>query len=270
MTSAEALRDPSIARNEVLLLLARACGRSRESLIASPDDALPAEAASAFRELRDRRIDGEPIAYLLGEREFYGRRFAVDPAVLIPRPETELLIDLARERVDAARPTVLDLGTGSGVIAITLALECPDALVTGTDVSHDALRVARANADALHASVDWHAGDWFDALPEGSAPFDLIASNPPYIAAGDRHLAHGDLRFEPSTALTDGADGLAAIRIIVAGSSARLNPAGTLIVEHGHDQADAVRALFVAAGLTEVDSIRDLAGIERVTVGRRG
>jgi release factor glutamine methyltransferase len=267
MTAAEALRrDPSIARNEVLLLLARASGRSRESLLASPDDVLTSEAEAIFRKLRDRRLAGEPIAYLLGEREFYGRRFAVDPAVLIPRPETELLIDLA---LGCAWRSVLDLGTGSGVIAITLALERSDATVTGTDVSREALRVAAANAHALRAAVAWRAGSWFDALDDGATSFDLIVSNPPYIAAHDLHLDEGDLRFEPSTALTDGADGLAAIRIIVAGSSARLNPAGTLLIEHGHDQAAHVRALFEASGLAGIASIRDLAGIERVTVGRR-
>ena len=270
MTPSDALQDRAVARHEVLLLLTHASGRSRESLLASPDVALPVPQAARFRDLRDRRLAGEPIAYLLGYREFYGRRFAVDPDVLIPRPETELLIDLAIARCGTARPAILDLGTGSGVIAITLALEIPGARVTGTDRSHRALDVARANAASLDAGVDWRAGSWFDALDEPAARFDLIVSNPPYIAAGDRHLAEGDLRFEPPSALTDGHDGLSALRVILAGAPSRLNPAGTLIVEHGHDQAGAVRALFAAAGLVAIASVRDLAGIERITTGRLG
>lgn len=269
-TPAEALRDPAIVRSEALLLLTRATGRTRESLLASPDIALTAAQAAVYADLRHRRAGGEPIAYLLGFREFYGRPFAVDRRVLIPRPETELLIDLAVARHGSGRPAVLDLGTGSGIVAITLALEIPQAQVTGTDRSPDALEVARANAASLHAVVAWRSGSWFDALGDAPARFDLIVSNPPYIAATDRHLHEGDLRYEPLEALTEGHDGLAAIRRITDRSTAHLKPDGTLMVEHGHDQALSVRALFEAAGLCGVATVRDLAGIERVTFGRLG
>lgn len=269
LTPQEALGDRSLARNEALLLLACASGRTRESLLAAPEICLPGAAAERYRALRDRRVAGEPIAYLIGHREFHGRRFAVDPRVLIPRPETELLIELAIAKLARGPAHILDLGTGSGVIAVTLALEIRDAQVTGADVSHDALDVARANAAALQACVDWQLGSWFDALPDRSRRFDLIVSNPPYVAAGDRHLGEGDLRFEPAVALTDGDDGLSALRTIVAGAPAWLAPDGWLMVEHGHDQAATVRALFDAGGLIDVTSVRDLAGIERTTVGRR-
>jgi len=273
MTPAEALDGPGIARGEALLLLAQATGRTRESLLAAPEGAMSPAAVARYAGLRERRLAGEPIAYLTGFREFYGRRFAVESGVLIPRPETELLIDLGLERIGrgrtAASPTVLDLGTGSGVLAITLALELAGACVTGTDLSSHALRVARSNAGSLGVTVNWQAGDWFGALDDQSR-FDLIVSNPPYIAADDRHLHQGDLRFEPPGALCDGHDGLSALREIVAGSPARLNAGGTLMVEHGHDQAETVRALFKAAGLVDIASVRDLAGIERVTVGRLG
>ena len=270
MTPADALQDRAVARHEVLLLLTHASGRSRASLLASPEIPLTAAQADRYRDLRDRRVAGEPVAYLLGHREFYGRRFAVDAQVLIPRPETELLIDLAIAHGAGGRLAILDLGTGSGVIAITLALEIPGARVTGTDVSMRALDVARSNATSLGAVVDWHAGSWFDALDEAAPRFDLIVSNPPYIAAGDHHLDEGDLRFEPPGALSDGHDGLAALRVIAAGAPTRLNPGGTLLVEHGHDQAEAVRTLFAAAGLVGIASVRDLAAIERCTVGRLG
>ncbi len=265
MTPGQALRDRSMVRSEALMLLAHASGRTRESLIASPEATLPHDVASEYERLRARRIAGEPVAYLLGHREFYGRRFAVGPRVLIPRPETELLIDLVCAGPESPG-SILDLGTGSGVIAITLALERPAAIVTGTDVSADALEIARVNGRALNASVAWHEGSWFDALDEGRR-FDLIVSNPPYIAIDDSHLGEGDLRFEPQSALTDGHDGLDAIRCIVAGAPSRLTRSGRLMVEHGHDQAALVRSLFVSGGFVDIASSRDLAGIERITVG---
>jgi release factor glutamine methyltransferase len=188
--------------------------------------------------------------------------------VLIPRPETELLVDIAREKVGAGGTVnILDLGSGSGCLAVTLALELPQARVTAVDVSPAALEVARANAARLGARVAFAASDWFAALPP--ARYDLIVSNPPYIAAGDPHLAQGDLRFEPAGALTDRADGLAAIRRIVAAAPAWLAPGGWLFCEHGYDQAAAAHALLVAAGYTDIEQHRDLAGIVRASGGRR-
>ena len=263
----------ALSRAEALLLLAHASGLRRERLIAASDESLDPLVEAHFRELGARRVAGEPIAYLLGAREFYGRRFAVDRGVLIPRPETELLVDEALRWIDAAprghdRLRLLDLGTGSGAIAISVALERPDVDVVATDRSDAALAVAQANAAALGARVRFAAGDWFDALAATEAPrFDAIVANPPYVAVDDRHLDDGDLRFEPRDALTDHADGLEALRRIVAGAPVHLRSGGVLMVEHGHDQASAVRALMIAAGLVAVRSVADLAGIPRVTIG---
>jgi release factor glutamine methyltransferase len=258
------LRD--LPAHEARILLAHASGLTRAQVLTRALDDHDDASWERFVALAARRRDGEPIAYLVGRREFYGRPFAVDPRVLIPRPETELIVDCALRAIDAtAARTVLDLGTGSGAIAVTIALERPRVAVTATDASAAALAVAEANASALGATLRFAAGDWFDALPDG-ARFDVIVSNPPYVAAGDAHLAQGDLRFEPATALTDGGDGLGAIRRIVAGAAARLAPRGTLVVEHGHDQAADVRAVAVAAGFVDVRSLTDLAGIERVVV----
>jgi release factor glutamine methyltransferase len=187
--------------------------------------------------------------------------------VLIPRPDTELIVELALERLPANAPRLLDMGTGSGAIAVAVAYTRPDADVTALDVSPDALAVARSNAAANGARVRFVESSWFDALAAGET-FDVIASNPPYIAAGDAHLAQGDLRFEPVGALTDHADGLSALRTIVAGSPRHLVPGGWLLLEHGYDQAAAVRALLLDAGFADVQSWQDLAGIERVSGGR--
>jgi release factor glutamine methyltransferase len=187
--------------------------------------------------------------------------------VLIPRPDTELIVELALERLPQNAPRLLDMGTGSGAIAVAVAHTRPDAAVTALDVSPDALAVAQANAAANGARVRFLHSSWFDALAAGDI-FDVIASNPPYIAAGDDHLAQGDLRFEPVGALTDHADGLSALRSIVNGSPRHLVPGGWLLLEHGYDQAQAVRALLADAGFTEVQSWQDLAGIERVSGGR--
>jgi release factor glutamine methyltransferase len=263
------LDDAGLPRAEALSLLAHASQATRERLIAGARDTVDDRIAHAFRGLATRRRAGEPIAYLIGLREFYGRSFAVDPRVLIPRPETELLVDLALARIDAGSTArVLDLGTGSGAIAITLALERPQVQVVATDRSADTLALARENARRLEARVAFVGGDWFDALDDDTV-FDLIVANPPYIATDDPHLAQGDLRFEPAGALTDGADGLAAIRRIVRGAPSRLTADGTLMIEHGHRQAAAVRALYADVSLSAVTSHRDLAGIERITVGSR-
>lgn len=276
MTIAEALAAASIPRGEALLLLACASGYAREQLIARSADPLSRTACDAFEALARRRSEGEPIAYLLGRKEFYGREFLVDPCVLIPRPETELLVELAlgwivqRRTLQQDRALrVLDLGTGSGAIALTLLLECPGLDVTATDVSGAALEIAAQNiARQSGGGVRLVESDWFSAFDVTTSDperFDLIVSNPPYIAAADRHLSEGDLRREPRSALTDEGDGLGAIRSIVLGAGLHLRPHGCVILEHGYDQAPAVRDLLSAAGFTNVASARDLAGIERVT-----
>lgn len=275
MTIETLLAGCGLPRAEALLLLAHASGLSRERLIAGSKDDLPSIAASSFVALARRRSAGEPIAYLVGDREFYGRRYSVDASVLIPRPETELLVDEAVRWIDARVALsgdpylrVLDLGTGSGAIAVTLALERPAIEVVATDRTDEALTMAKRNAVRLAASVRFVSGDWFDALADVRPDrFDLIVANPPYIAMNDRHLGEGDLRFEPLEALTDMHDGMTAIERIVAGAMRRLRNGGSLMIEHGHDQASAVRASMTTAGFAGVASLRDLAGIERVTIG---
>jgi release factor glutamine methyltransferase len=251
------------------ILLCEATGLTRVQLITQGDRALTADEAARLDDLVARRLRGEPIAYIVGKREFFGLAFQVGPAVLIPRPDTELIVELALERLPGNTPRLLDMGTGSGAIAVAVAHTRPDADVTALDVSRDALAVAQANAAANGARVRFLESSWFDALAAAEV-FDVIASNPPYIAAGDAHLAQGDLRFEPVGALTDHADGLSALRIIIAGSPRHLVPGGWLLLEHGYDQAAAVRALLLDAGFADVQSWRDLAGIERVSGGRFG
>ncbi|MFB9156235.1 peptide chain release factor N(5)-glutamine methyltransferase [Chromobacterium violaceum] len=269
-TIEQALRRHPLPRLESRMLLTHAWpGLTHAAIIGHPERELPDDVASAFDALAARRLAGEPMAYLIGAREFYGRDFQVSPAVLIPRPETEHLVELALARVDRTAPArAVDLGTGSGIIAVTLALEAPGWSVGAVDVSADALAVARSNADALGARVDFRLGSWFGPLG-ANARFDLIVSNPPYIERDDHHLAEGDLRFEPRGALTDEADGLACLREIAAGAPGRLADGGWLMVEHGYDQGEAVRALFSAAGLSQVETIRDLAGQDRISVGRK-
>ncbi|MGZ3184581.1 MAG: peptide chain release factor N(5)-glutamine methyltransferase [Telluria sp.] len=248
------------------ILLCHALGLTRTQLITQSARVLNADEAARVDGLVARRLAGEPIAYITGEREFYGLPFTVSPAVLIPRPDTELLVELALERTPP-RGRVLDMGTGSGAIAVAVAHARPDAQVTALDASPAALDVARANAQRNGAHVRFLHSDWYGALPQGER-FDVIASNPPYVAAGDPHLSEGDLRFEPAGALTDHADGLSALRAIAAGAAARLAPGGWLLLEHGYDQAAAVRALLSSAGFAEVQSWRDLPGIERASGGR--
>ncbi|RFP12727.1 MULTISPECIES: peptide chain release factor N(5)-glutamine methyltransferase [unclassified Duganella] len=258
----QSLLDPLDNR----VLLCHALGLSRVSLITQSERQLDAEQAARFAALVQRRVAGEPVAYIVGQREFFGLPFEVNGAVLIPRPDTELLVELTLDRLPP-QGRVLDMGTGSGAIAVALAHTRRDAAVTALDVSPDALAVARRNAAANSAQVNFLQSDWYAAL-QGQPPFDVIASNPPYIASGDRHLSEGDLRYEPTGALTDHADGLSALRIIVAGAAAHLKPQGWLLMEHGYDQAAAVRDLLTAQGYSEVQSWTDLAGIERVTGAR--
>lgn len=247
------------------VLLCHALGLSRVALITQSERAIGADEAARLAALVQRRLAGEPIAYIVGEREFFGLPFRVGPGVLIPRPDTELIVELALERLPP-RGRMLDMGTGSGAIAVACAHSRRDAAVTALDVSEEALAIARANAAANDAQVRFLRSDWFDAI--GGERFELIASNPPYIAAGDEHLSQGDLRFEPVDALTDHADGLSALRTIVAGAPAHLAPGGWLLLEHGYDQAADVRALLAASGFLDVQSWRDLADIERVSGGR--
>ncbi|MRX06894.1 peptide chain release factor N(5)-glutamine methyltransferase [Pseudoduganella sp. FT25W] len=248
------------------VLLCHALDLNRIALITQSERELSAGEAQRFAALVRRRLDGEPIAYIVGQREFFGLPFEVGSAVLIPRPDTELLVELTLDRLPL-NGRALDMGTGSGAIAVSLAHTRRDADVTALDVSADALAVARRNADTNHARVTFLQSDWYAAL-QGAAPFDVIASNPPYIASGDQHLSEGDLRYEPVGALTDHADGLSALRIIIAGAPPHLKPQGWLLMEHGYDQAQAVRALLTAAGYAEVRSWQDLAGIERVSGGK--
>jgi release factor glutamine methyltransferase len=254
-------------RLDAQLLLLLALGRpshERAWLLAHDNDALAPQDEARFLALAQRRAAGEPLAYLSGVKEFYGLPLQVDARVLDPRPDTETLVDWALDCLrGVAAPQVIDLGTGSGAIALALQHARPDAQVTAVDASADALAVARANAQALKLPVDLRQGNWLDGL---AARYDLIVSNPPYIAEGDPHLPA--LQHEPRQALTAGIDGLDDIRAIVAQAPARLQPGGWLLLEHGWDQAPAVRALLQGAGLTEVQSRRDLAGIERCSGGR--
>ena len=268
-----ALSASGLEAIDAAVLLGHVVRRGRAWLIAHADDPLSPEAAREFDEFARRRREGEPVAYLTGQREFWGLPLAVSPAVLIPRPETELVVEVALRRLGAMAGggRVLDLGTGSGAIALAIGHDCPSASVLATDASRDALAVARSNAERLGvANVDFVCSDWYSAVPSAwrGAAFDLIASNPPYIAGGDPHLAQGDLRFEPALALTPGGDGLGALRTIVEGARNHLVAGGTLVVEHGFDQSEAVQRLFAASGFVDVVAISDLAGIRRVVAGQ--
>lgn len=259
-----------LPRLETQMLLQHVLGVSRAWLIAHDTDALQAKPVEAYQTLQARRQAGEPMAYLVRRREFMGHEFMVEPGVLIPRPETELLVETALSelaRRTSPQPRLLDLGTGSGAIAISLALACADATVVATDVSAQVLQVAQRNAQALQANVTLLKGSWFEALA-GQPPFDVIVSNPPYIHSNDPHLAQGDLRFEPAGALTDGADGLAALAHIAEQAPKWLTAGGALWMEHGYDQAAEVRRLLAKAGFNQVASLKDLAGIERISGGR--
>ncbi|MFN3984742.1 MAG: peptide chain release factor N(5)-glutamine methyltransferase [Rhodocyclaceae bacterium] len=249
----------------VLLRHVLQCPAAR--LVAHADERLDSADWLAYRALVERREAGEPVAYLTGTREFYGYPLMVTPAVLIPRPETELLIELALAHFgDRAGVRVLDLGTGSGAVAISLARELQSADVVAVDRSREALLVAMANAARLGASVSFIVSDWFSAL--GGDRYHLIVGNPPYVAATDPHLAEGDVRFEPSTALVSGPEGLDDIEEIVAQAPHHLEPGGWLFLEHGYDQASRVRGLLTDAGFAAIASWRDLAGIERVSGGQ--
>jgi len=254
--------------SEARLLLGHILDKPSSWLIAHEDEVLDEDALLNFASLASRRAGGEPVAYLVGRREFFGRDFAVSPAVLIPRPETELLVELAIATLGVGSTAkILDLGTGSGCIAVTLALELPTAQVSAVDSSLAALAMAQQNAQRHGARLCLLQSDWLAGL--AAERFDLIVTNPPYVAAADPHLAAGDLRHEPPEALASGIDGLDAIRRIVADAPLFLAPGGRLMLEHGHDQGAAVRDLLVASGLAGVEQHRDLAGIVRVSGARQ-
>ena len=258
------------ARVEAELLFVHVLGVSRAWLVAHADDELGDEKRAAFAALIARRVRGEPVAYLTGSRGFHALELRVTPDVLIPRPETELLVELALQRIPGnAELRIADLGTGSGAIALAIARARPGARVLGTDASERALVIARENARHLGlTNVEFAQGDWCAALG-GGCDFDLIVSNPPYIAEDDPHLREGDLRFEPRAALASGVDGLDAIRAIVRDARAYLHEGGWLLLEHGFEQGAAARALLEQSGYREVFTERDLEGRERVSGGRK-
>ncbi|MEA3102087.1 peptide chain release factor N(5)-glutamine methyltransferase [Caballeronia mineralivorans] len=269
-TVAGLLRASSLPTLETRILLEHVLGWRRTELITRDNEELAEESVMRFEALAQRRTAGEPIAQLVGTREFFGLKFEVTPDVLIPRPETELLVEIALEKMAGIEaPRVLDLGTGSGAIAVAIAFSRDDAQVWAVDRSAGALTVAARNAARLlgrSRKITLLESDWTDAL-DPALRFELIVSNPPYIAQNDPHLSEGDLRFEPRAALTDDADGLAAIRAIVQAAPFFLASGGSLWLEHGYDQAANVRALLTARGFSDVRSERDLAGIERTSGG---
>jgi release factor glutamine methyltransferase len=273
-TPAALLRASPLPPLEARILLTHVLGWRHTQLITRADEALDSECVERYLALQARRVAGEPIAQIVGVREFFGLEFEVTPHVLIPRPETELLVETALTAMgNLPRPRVLDLGTGTGAIAVAIASMRPDAQVTALDRSAEALAVAARNAARLldakrpGGAVTFAQSDWYGSL-DTALRFDVIVSNPPYIASGDPHLEQGDLRYEPRGALTDEADGLSAIRAIVAGAPARLAARGVLWMEHGYDQTEAVREVLTAQGFVDVRSERDLAGIERISGGR--
>jgi len=264
---AERLAGRETARLDAELLLCEVLSLPRAALYSEPEATVAPEHEARFLKLLAERADGRPIAYLLGQREFWSLRLSVDENVLIPRPETELLVELALSGLGGLEgPAVADLGTGCGAIALALATERPDARVVATEASAAALRVAQHNRRRLGlGNCELREGDWLEPL--AGTPFDLIVSNPPYVASGDPLLQDSELAFEPRLALDGGADGLAPLRRIVAGAGACLHGGGRLVLEHGATQGAVVRALLAGAGFVAVTTSRDLAGHERATEG---
>jgi release factor glutamine methyltransferase len=263
-----AARARGVDRLDAHLLLGHVTKQSRSWLLANDDARLEEAQTQLMHSFIDRRAGGEPVAYLVGEKEFYGLTLRVSPAVLVPRPDTETLVDWALELMRGlpAPTSVLDMGTGSGAIALALKHTLPSARVTALDASAEALQVAIDNAAQLQLDVQFLLSDWWEHVAEQR--FNLIVSNPPYVAAGDEHLVA--LQHEPQMALTPGGDGLGALRRIVAGATAHLNDGGWLLLEHGHDQASAVTALLADQGFGNITTRPDLAGTPRCTGGRRG
>jgi release factor glutamine methyltransferase len=265
-TIAGILRTPGLAAADARVLARAALGASDAQLAAHPERVVSEDERARFEGMVERRRGGEPVAYIIGEREFYSLAFKVTPAVLIPRPETELLVEAALERIPADAPCrVLDLATGSGCIAVAIAKHRPRARLTATDVSPAALAIARANALAHGVDVELIESDWFAGLQ--GRRFDVIVSNPPYVAEGDPHLAQGDVRFEPRGALTAGPSGLDGVEAIVEQAGRHLAAAGWLVFEHGHDQGACSRVLLAAHHYERIFTRRDLSDIERVSGG---
>lgn len=273
-TIARLAAGSGLPRRESVILAGHALGAGAAWVLAHDRDPLSAAQAERVAAALRSRSEGLPVAYITGQREFYGLALGVSPHVLIPRPETELLVDLTREIIgrrgagrDDRPPRIVDIGTGSGAVAVAIAANCPGAEVWALDRSAPALAVAADNAARHGVRVRFIESDWFSAL--GTERFDFIVGNPPYVAEGDPHLRQGDLRFEPRAALCGGEDGLAEIRAIVEAAPRHLSPGGWLLLEHGFDQAVAVRAGLAAAGWLEMATWRDLAGLERVSGARR-
>jgi len=269
------LSDSSLPPSEARMLMAHVLEKQyqlpRSALLSRDEMLLSPEAILQWQELQSKRLAGEPIAYLIGKRSFHNIELYVAPGVLIPRPETELLVDIGLQEIERLhRPaTVLDLGTGSGAIALAIAHSAPNATVTATDQSFEALAIANINAEQLSLSdrVRFLQGNWFTALKE-LIQFDIVLSNPPYIAVGDTHLNEGDLRFEPTSALTDGASGLSCLEVIISEVPFYLKPGGLVAVEHGFDQSETVVSLMKKAQLQGIQVHRDLAGHCRLVSGR--
>ena len=266
-TSLATMLSPSEAKFETHILLQHALGVNRAWLITHQNDALQPNPHEVFEALLNRRLKGEPIAYILGSREFYGLKLKVTPDTLIPRSDTEVLVDAVLAKIPHDQPCkILDLGTGSGAIALAIAKQCPQTLVTALDVSQTALNIASENAQNLNIpNVHFLLSNWYVNL--NHEKFDVIVSNPPYIEQDDTHLQQGDLRFEPQSALVSGESGLHDILQIIKNAPQYLNPCGWLMLEHGYNQANSVADFLIQSGFNEISHVLDLAGIERVTIG---
>jgi len=266
-TASQQLTESPSAKLDAELLLRHLTGYSATELITRANDELSDEQYRQYQNLIERRRNGEPIAHILGQRDFWTLQLAVNPHTLIPRPDTELLVELALAHIDTeTTKSVIDLGTGSGAIAIAIKKDCPQCEVTATDSSLDALLLAQQNARTNNVALTLTQSHWFDQL--GAQCFDMVVSNPPYIAEEDPHLMQGDVRFEPISALISGKDGLDDIRHIVRWSPVHLNAGGWLLLEHGYHQAAQVRALMATQNFTDIETHQDLAGNDRVTVGK--
>jgi release factor glutamine methyltransferase len=267
LTQARLQLSSDEAKLEAQVLLQQVLNVSHAWLISHANDVLEAHQLEAFHVLVQRRLNGEPIAYILGQREFYGLNLTVTSDTLIPRPDTETLVEAALAKLTNNQATVLDLGTGTGAIALAVAKHRPMTHVTAVDFSATALKVAAQNAKQLNiTNITFVESHWFDAL--APTPFDIVISNPPYIEHNDAHLSQGDLRFEPLTALASGADGLDDIRQIINDCLVYLKPQGWLMLEHGYNQAEAVADLMAGVGLSNIETIQDLGGNDRVTLGK--
>ena len=268
MTIHDWIKQSPLPRLESRMLLQAVLGLSSAQIVTHSEDKLSDDALNRLNALQRRRLNGEPMAYILGEREFYGRVFCVNQSVLIPRPETELLLEIALFRLPETPAIVWDLGCGSGILAISLKLQRPDCTVWASDISDNALKIAHKNAERHQAQIEWTQGDWYDCfrLPEKNS-VDMIISNPPYIAGDDAHLTQGDLRFEPQNALTDFADGLRHYQTLINGAGRFLKNGGEIWLEHGFNQAADIRAMLAKAGFDAIQTQQDLAGLDRVTGG---